>query len=120
MLNTNVEEILFADGKVSGIKSNGETAKAPLIICDPSYVQTLKKVKPVGKVIRAICILDHPIPSTYDASSIQIIIPQKQLNRKSGKNFLPLTVFRYLRDHGESQPCSMRQGLLHCYHFYHC
>ena len=75
MLNTSVEEILFTDGKVSGIKSGGETAKAPLVICDPSYVQNLKKVKPVGKVIRAICILDHPIPNTHDAASIQIIIP---------------------------------------------
>ena len=37
MLNTKVDEILFNSGKVSGIKSGDEEAKAPLIICDPSY-----------------------------------------------------------------------------------
>ena len=69
MLNTNVDEILFDNGKVSGIKSGGETAKAPLIICDPSYVKDLKKTKDTSKVIRAICIMDHPIPNTNDAQS---------------------------------------------------
>lgn len=85
MLNTNVDEVLFGDdGKVNGIKSNGETARAPLVICDPSYVSTLKKTKEVAKVIRAICILDHTIPMTNDSASCQIIIPQKQLGRNSG------------------------------------
>jgi Rab GDP dissociation inhibitor len=37
MLNTNVDEILFESGKVVGIRSGTEVAKAPLIICDPSY-----------------------------------------------------------------------------------
>merc|ERR1719183_483725 len=38
MLNTPVDEILFGeDGKVTGIKSGEETARAPLVICDPSY-----------------------------------------------------------------------------------
>jgi len=83
MLNTSVDEILFEDGKVSGIRCGEETAKAPLIICDPSYVKDIKKTKVIGKVIRAICIMDHPIPNTKDASSIQIILPQKQLNRNS-------------------------------------
>lgn len=84
MLNTKVDEILFNNGKVSGIRSGEETAKAPLIICDPSYVQELGKVKSTGKVIRAICILDHLIPNTNDAASCQIIIPQKQVNRQNG------------------------------------
>lgn len=83
MLNTKVDEILFnGDGKVCGIKSGAEEAKAPMIICDPSYVRDLKKTKESGKVIRAICILDHPIPSTNDSSSCQIILPQKQLGRR--------------------------------------
>ncbi len=69
MLNTKVDEILFKDGKVCGIKSGEEEAKAPLIICDPSYVTSLGKVQEVGKVIRAICIMDHPIPNTHDATS---------------------------------------------------
>jgi Rab GDP dissociation inhibitor len=74
MLNTPVTDIIInTDGKVQGIKSGTEEAKAPLIICDPSYVQgspsTQGRVKAVGKVIRAICILDHPIPSTNDSTS---------------------------------------------------
>lgn len=78
MLNTKVDEILFnSDGKVSGIRSGAEEAKAPLVICDPTYVMNYNKVRENGKVIRAICILDHPIPSTNDAASCQIILPQK-------------------------------------------
>jgi len=41
----------------------------------------MNKTKVIGKVIRAICIMDHPIPNTNNVSSIQIILPQKQLNR---------------------------------------
>lgn len=80
MLNTPVTEILMNDGKVTGIKSGEEEAKAPIVICDPSYVikssgDLSSKVRQVGKVIRAICILDHPIPHTNDSTSCQIILP---------------------------------------------
>ena len=34
-----------------------------------------------GRVTRAICIMDHPIPNTNNALSAQIILPQKQLGR---------------------------------------
>jgi Rab GDP dissociation inhibitor len=40
-------------------------------------------VKKVGKVFRAIAIMSHPIPNTAESHSVQIIIPQKQLGRKS-------------------------------------
>ena len=40
-------------------------------------------MKKVGQVIRAICILNHPIPNTKDSLSCQIIIPQNQVNRNS-------------------------------------
>ena len=76
MLNTKVDEILFENGKVSGIKSGDNTPKAPLVICDPSYTTT-DKIKPIGQAIRAICLLNHPIPNTGDAASIQIILPAK-------------------------------------------
>ena len=70
MLNANVDEITFnSDGKVTGIKKGDETATAPIVLCDPSYT-TKDRLKPVGKVIRAICLLNHPIPETNDASSI--------------------------------------------------
>jgi len=37
----------------------------------------------VGQVVRCICLLNHPVPNTKDALSCQIIIPQKQVGRKS-------------------------------------
>lgn len=83
MLNTPVDEVVIESGKVVGIKSGNEMAKAPLVICDPSYVRDQKKTKVTGKVIRAICILDHPIPNTNNVPSIQIILPQRQTQRKS-------------------------------------
>lgn len=71
MLNKTVDKILYnEDGQVCGIKSGDEEAKAPLIICDPSYVKDIGKTKTIGRVIRAICILDHPIPNTENAASI--------------------------------------------------
>jgi Rab GDP dissociation inhibitor len=83
MLNQDIDEILYTDGKVSGIKCGEDTAKAPIVICDPSYVKGQNKTKVAGKVVRAICILDHTIPNTNNAESVQIILPQKQLNRNS-------------------------------------
>ncbi len=108
MLNTNVDEILMEDGKVTGIRSGEQTAKAPIVICDPSYAPQ-DKLKPTGQVIRAICLLDHPIPKTGDAPSIQIIIPAKQLDRHSGKPFPVLTSsHRHLHLHGFLQPLDLR------------
>ncbi|GFY90788.1 GDP dissociation inhibitor family protein [Actinidia rufa] len=69
------------DGKAFGVTSEGETAKCKKVVCDPSYLPN--KVKKVGKVARAICIMSHPIPNTHDAHSVQVILPQKQLGRKS-------------------------------------
>jgi Rab GDP dissociation inhibitor len=70
MLNTIIDEILFdTDGKVKGIRVGEDTATAPIVICDPSYT-TEDRLKPTGRVIRAICLMDHPIPDTHDAQSI--------------------------------------------------
>uniref|UniRef100_A0A667Z0J9 Rab GDP dissociation inhibitor n=1 Tax=Myripristis murdjan TaxID=586833 RepID=A0A667Z0J9_9TELE len=80
MLNKPIEEIIFENGKVVGVKSEGEIARCKQLICDPSYV--MDRANKVGKVIRAICILSHPIKNTNDANSCQIIIPQNQVNRK--------------------------------------
>lgn len=97
MLNTQVDEILMEGGKVTGIKSGDQVATAPLVICDPSYAMkadgSSEFVKPIGKVIRAICLMNHPIPHTNNAQSIQIILPAKQLNKKTGKSYTPLTIF---------------------------
>ncbi|XP_061422902.1 rab GDP dissociation inhibitor beta-like [Lethenteron reissneri] len=81
MLNKPVEEIVMENGKVLGVKSEGEVARCKQLICDPSYAPD--RVKKVGQVIRAICIMSHPIKNTSNAKSCQIIIPQNQVNRKS-------------------------------------
>ncbi|XP_066553758.1 rab GDP dissociation inhibitor alpha-like [Amia ocellicauda] len=81
MLNRPVDEIVMENGKVVGVRSHGQFVRCKQLICDPSYVPN--KVRKVGRVIRVICILNHPIRNTQDASSCQIIIPQAQLHRKS-------------------------------------
>jgi Rab GDP dissociation inhibitor len=80
MLDKPVDEIVLENGKVVGVKSGGEVAYCKQLYCDPSYVDK-NRVKKVGQVIRAICLLNHPIPSTNDGASCQIIIPQKQVGR---------------------------------------
>ncbi|WOL14892.1 guanosine nucleotide diphosphate dissociation inhibitor [Canna indica] len=82
MLNKPECKVEFdADGKAFGVTSEGETAKCKKVVCDPSYLPD--KVKKVGRVARAICIMSHPVPNTHDSHSVQIILPQKQLGRKS-------------------------------------
>ena len=84
MLNRDIEDILYDEnGNFRGIKSQGEEAYGKILITEPSYVQKFNLVKPIGKVIRRICILDHPIPKTNEVASCQIILPQKQINRKN-------------------------------------
>jgi Rab GDP dissociation inhibitor len=81
MLNKPIEQIVYgADGKVCGVKSEGEVAKCKFVVGDPSYFPD--KVKKVGRVIRMICILNHPIPNTGNENSLQIILPQRELKRK--------------------------------------
>lgn len=87
MLDKPVHQIVTdSDGKFVGVRSGSETVKAKQVIGDPSYFGDDKesgKIRVVedGKVIRAICILKHPIPGTDDADSVQIIIPQNQVRR---------------------------------------
>ncbi|XP_068162625.1 rab GDP dissociation inhibitor beta [Antennarius striatus] len=80
MLNKPIEEIVVENGKVVGVRSEGELARCKQLICDPSYF--MDGVEKTGQVIRAICILSHPINNTGNVESCQIIIPQEQLNRK--------------------------------------
>jgi Rab GDP dissociation inhibitor len=92
MLNTSVNDIEYdSSGKVSGIKATmkerGEegdgmtfSTKTKMIIADPSYFPS--KVQVVGHLIKAICILNHPVDKTNDSDSFQLIIPQSQVGRK--------------------------------------
>jgi Rab GDP dissociation inhibitor len=93
MLNTNIDEILYDGKKVSGIKAtmhdrgeeNAEgmkfTTKTKMILGDPSYFPG--KVQVVGHLLKAICILNHPLDKTADSDSVQLIIPQSQVGRKN-------------------------------------
>lgn len=78
-----VEEILYDEnGNFSGIKSEGEVAKAKILIADPSVMVPFNKVKSIGRVIRCICFMKHSIKG-HECSSAQIIMPQRQINRKN-------------------------------------
>lgn len=91
MLNADVDEVKYDGGKVAGItatmKERGEdkgmtfSTKTKKIIADPSYFPD--KVKPTGHLLKAICILKHPLPSTDNSDSCQLIIPQSQVGRKN-------------------------------------
>lgn len=48
MLDKPVEEIVYENGKVVGVKSQGEVARCDNVIGDPSYFTD--KVKKVGQV----------------------------------------------------------------------
>lgn len=87
MLNTDINEVLFENGKVVGVKGPEGIAKCNTLICDPTYAKKCglkERIKFVEKIIRIICILDHPIPGTENLPSVQIILPQRQLGRKNG------------------------------------
>jgi Rab GDP dissociation inhibitor len=91
MLNTSIDEIKYAaNGRVESISATMQdrddqpmkfTTKTSMIIGDPSYFPG--KVQVVGHLLKAICILNHPIASTGDADSVQLIIPQSQVGRKN-------------------------------------
>jgi len=92
MLNTNIDEVKYENGKVSGIratmKERGEPGdgmkfetKCKTIVADPSYFPD--KVRVVGHYLKAICILNHPIDKTDNSDSLQLIIPQSQVGRKN-------------------------------------
>lgn len=83
MLNRDVDEVLFDDsGAAYGIKSGNEMAKAKMIIGDPSYFPA-EKTRPTGKVVRCICLLNHPIANTKDCESVQVIVPGPQVGREN-------------------------------------
>jgi Rab GDP dissociation inhibitor len=93
MLDKPIDEIVTdEDGKFVGVRSGEETVRAKQVIGDPSYFGAGKesegasgkvRVLEEGRVIRAICFLNHTIPGTEDSDSCQIIIPQNQVGRQN-------------------------------------
>lgn len=56
MLNKADAEVVYDDsGKATGVRSGDEVASCDFVVGDPSYFKD--KVKKVGQVVRAICIL---------------------------------------------------------------
>lgn len=100
MLNTSIDEITYDGTKVSGIKATmrekGDesegmkfSTKTKKILGDPSYFPG--KVRVVGHLLKAICILTHPVQYTDNSDSAQLIIPQSQVGRKHGALISKLT-----------------------------
>ncbi|KAI9761094.1 MAG: Structural maintenance of chromosomes protein 2 [Chaenotheca gracillima] len=92
MLNTTVDEVIYEGSKARGIKATmkerGDDSegmkfetKAKKILADPSYFPG--KVQVVGHLLKAICILNHPVANTDNSDSAQLIIPQSQVGRKN-------------------------------------
>lgn len=86
MLDKPVDKLIKQDGKVVGIECGPHQAAAPVIIGDPSYFQEMEgKTKKVGQIVRAICLVHHPITCIKSKSPIDsanIIIPQSEVGRK--------------------------------------
>jgi len=82
MLNRDIDEILYENGAVSGVRAGNEMSKAKMVIGDPSYFPK-EKLRSTGQVVRTICFLNHPIQGTNNSESVQIIIPGPQVGRKN-------------------------------------
>lgn len=39
MLNTDISEIIYENGKIAGVKSGNEIAKCSMVVCDPTYAK---------------------------------------------------------------------------------
>ena len=94
MLNTTINEISYEGNKAIGItatmRERGDesegmqfSTKTKKLIADPSYFPG--KVQVVGHLLKAICILTHPVQYTDNSDSAQLIIPQSQVGRKNGQ-----------------------------------
>jgi len=82
MLNKPVLGFTYDEqGRVNGVKSDDGIAACKTVVGDPSYFND--KIRKVGSVARCITILDHPIDSTNNSESCQVILPLNQIKRNS-------------------------------------
>jgi len=88
MLGKAVDRIVFDEkGVFVGVESEGQIAKAKFVVGDPTYFPD--KTRKVGQVVRAICIMDHPIKE--GTKSCQIILPAKETKRKTDMYILQVS-----------------------------
>ena len=81
----NIEEILYDENnKFKGIKTtNGNYIYGSILISEPSYMEKFNKVQIKKRIIRRICLMNHPIPGIGETDSCQIIIPQNQIGKNN-------------------------------------
>ena len=78
LMGVEIDEIIIDhEGKFTGLQCREKQVKAPILICDTGYGRQVDKVDVTGKVVRAICLMDHAIPNTLSARSMFITMPQK-------------------------------------------
>jgi Rab GDP dissociation inhibitor len=68
-----------ADGVATGIKVQDTVANAKVVVADPSYFPDLCVKQ--GTVVRAIAIVNEPVPATNMNSSYQVIFPGGTIGR---------------------------------------
>mmetsp|Transcript_22873 Transcript_22873/g.46587 ORF Transcript_22873/g.46587 Transcript_22873/m.46587 type:complete len:479 (-) Transcript_22873:22-1458(-) len=68
-------------GAACGVKVQEAVARTKIVIADPSYFPQL--CVPVGKVVRAIALLNKPIEGAGDCDSFQVIFPAAQVARRN-------------------------------------
>ena len=72
------KQLLFEDGRVSGVVVGDKTARTTVVVGDSSWFRDDRQ-KRTGKVIRSICILNHPIDDCEKGKSALIGLFKKQL-----------------------------------------
>ena len=84
MLNKQIDDFIWEGNKVVGIKYDSQQAIAPIIIGNPSYFTKINgKLKNNGKIVRAYCIINHPVSCIKNKlNSASIVIPQLEVGRK--------------------------------------
>ena len=70
---SDIDSIEYENEKVAGVVSQGQAARAKILIGDPSYFNE-DLMKKTGRVVRSICLLNHPIEAVDGAKSCQIIV----------------------------------------------
>jgi len=135
MLNTTIDEIIYDGNKATGIKATMKergdesegmkfSTKTKKIIADPSYFPG--KVQVTGHLLKAICILTHPVQYTDNSDSAQLIIPQSQVGRKNGRRDLWIItcifdgMCRYLHRHCFICTQRMPERILYRHRVNHC
>ena len=91
--NCQIEDILYDNNnKFKGVKTtNGNYIYGSILISEPTYLEKFGKVQIKKKIIRRICLMNHPIPGTGDCDSCQIIIPQNQIQSNNDIFILQLS-----------------------------